>query len=229
MKKILIVEDNVDLAFGLRNNLEIEGYAVNVEHDGPSGLSRAREEQYDLLVLDLMLPGLHGFHVLRALREGRSALPILILTALGAEADKVRGLKLGADDYVTKPFGLLELLARVEALLRRSSSRPVSSDDEAPIRFGSIEINKSARTVSRSGEPVELTPKEYELLITLLRQSGSVVTRLELMRDVWGYADSVITRTVDTHIAELRRKLEDDPADPRYILTARKVGYRLQR
>jgi two-component system, OmpR family, alkaline phosphatase synthesis response regulator PhoP len=229
MKKILIVEDNLDLAFGLRNNLEIEGYAVDVEHEGTSGLSRAREETYDLVLLDLMLPGLHGFHVLRALREDRSRVPILILTALGAEADKVRGLKLGADAYVTKPFGLLELLARVEALLRRSGSSPVSSAEETSVSFGSIEINKSARTVSRSGVPVELTPKEYELLVTLLRQAGSVVTRLQLMRDVWGYSDSVITRTVDTHIAELRRKLEDDPADPRYTLTARKVGYRLQR
>jgi two-component system alkaline phosphatase synthesis response regulator PhoP len=229
MKKILIIEDNLDLAFGLRNNLEIEGYAVDVEHDGTSGLARAGEQRYDLLVLDLMLPGLHGFHVLRSLRDGRSGVPILILTALGAEADKVRGLKLGADDYVTKPFGLLELLARVEALLRRSGPRHVAPEEETSISFGHIEINKPARIVLRSGVPVELTPKEYDLLITLLRQSGSVVTRLQLMRDVWGYSDSVITRTVDTHIAELRRKLEDDPAEPRHILTARKVGYRLQR
>jgi two-component system alkaline phosphatase synthesis response regulator PhoP len=229
MKRILIVEDNADLAFGLRNNLEIEGYEVDLEHDGTAGLSRAQAEPYDLLLLDLMLPGLHGFHILRALRNAESSLPILILTALGAESDKVRGLKLGADDYVTKPFGLLELLARVEALLRRSAARrQPSPDEESPVRFGSIEINESARTVSRSGVLVELTPKEFDLLVTLLRRAGSVVTRLQLMRDVWGYSDSVITRTVDTHIAELRRKLEDDPAEPRHILTARKVGYRLQ-
>ncbi len=180
MKRILIIEDNADLAFGLRNNLEIEGYAVEVARDGMAGL----------------------------------------------ESDKVRGLKLGADDYVTKPFGLLELLARVEALLRRT--RSIAEGEPRLIRFGQIEIDPAARTVSRDGHLVDLAPKEYELLLALVRQSGAVVSRLQLMREVWGYSDVVISRTVDTHIAELRRKLEDDPATPSHIVTARKVGYRLK-
>jgi two-component system alkaline phosphatase synthesis response regulator PhoP len=226
MKRILIIEDNADLAFGLRNNLEIEGYAVEVAREGLAGLERARGESWDLVVLDLMLPEMHGFHVLRSLRDEGIEIPILILTALGDESDKVRGLKLGADDYVTKPFGLLELLARVEALLRRT--RAGATDPSRLIRFGKIEIDPAARTVLRDGRPVELAPKEYELLLALARQSGSVVTRVQLMKEVWGYADVVVSRTVDTHIAELRRKLEEDPAMPQHIVTARKVGYRLK-
>jgi len=223
MKRVLIVEDNADLALGLRNNLEIEGYAVEVAADGNEGLRRARELAPDLVILDVMLPGIDGFRVLRTLREEKRNMPVLVLTARGEEADKVRGLKLGSDDYVTKPFGLLELLARVEALLRRGGAA------HAVERFGDVEIDRSARTVSRAGEPVELAPKEYELLIALLDHNGAVVSRIDLMRRVWGYADSVITRTIDTHIAVLRRKLESDPAKPRHVITVRKVGYRLKK
>lgn len=223
MKRVLIVEDNADLALGLRNNLEIEGYAVDVAADGTEGLRRARELAPDLVILDVMLPGIDGFRVLRTLREEKRTMPVLVLTARGEEADKVRGLKLGSDDYVTKPFGLLELLARVEALLRRGAN------DHAIDRFGDIEIDRSARTVSKGGAPVELAPKEYELLIALIDRDGAVVSRIDLMRTVWGYADSVITRTIDTHIAVLRRKLETDPAKPRHVITVRKVGYRLRR
>ena len=225
MKHILLIEDNVDLAYGLRNNLEIEGYTVDVAHDGVQGLALAESAAHDLVILDLMLPELHGFHVLRVLRDRDVEVPVLILTAKGEETDKVRGLKLGADDYVTKPFGLLELLARVEALLRRNRKNEAMD----VIRFGSIEVHQATRMVTREGLPIELTPKEYELLVTLARHEGAVVSRVELMRDVWGYSDSVITRTVDTHIAELRRKLEPDPAEPMHILTARKVGYRLRK
>ena len=221
MKRILIVEDNDDLAFGLRNNLELEGYEVEVRCDGPSGLERLAEHEPDLLVLDLMLPGLDGLEVLRQLRARRSELPVLVLTARGEESDKVTALRLGADDYVTKPFGLMELIARVEALLRRTARRAEI------VRFGTIELDAAARTVHRDGEPVELTPKELDLLVALARRDGSVASRQELLDEVWGYAEEVVSRTVDTHIAELRRKLEDDPAHPRYILTARKVGYRL--
>jgi DNA-binding response OmpR family regulator len=225
--RILVVEDNRDLAYGLRNNLEIEGYEVEVAEDGRAGVESARRLRPDLVILDLMLPELDGFRVLKALRAEDPALPILILTARGEEADKVRGLKLGADDYVTKPFGLLELLARVEALLRRAQARAA----EAPpaIRFGDIEVHPAARLVRRSGADVELAPKEFELLLALLRAEGAAVPRLELMQEVWGYAAAVVSRTVDTHIAELRRKLEADPAAPRYILTVRKIGYRLSR
>ena len=154
-------------------------------------------------------------------------MPVLILTARGEEADKVRGLKLGADDYVTKPFGLLELLARVEALLRRNA--PVAAAKREPERFGEIAVDRSTRAVTRAGTPIELAPKEYDLLVALLDRDGAVVSRLDLMRRVWGYSDAVVTRTIDTHVAELRRKLETDPAKPRHILTVRKVGYRLKR
>jgi len=223
MKRVLIVEDNADLAYGLRNNLEIEGYAVHVADNGPEGLRCALESAPDLVILDVMLPGMDGFRVLKTLREKKRNMPVLVLTARGEEADKVRGLKLGSDDYVTKPFGLLELLARVEALLRRGG--PAASIE----RFGDVEIDRAARTVSRNGEAVELAPKEYELLIALLDANGAVVSRIDLMRQVWGYADSIITRTIDTHIAVLRRKLEEDPARPRHVMTVRKVGYRLRR
>jgi DNA-binding response OmpR family regulator len=223
--RILVIEDNRDLAFGLRNNLEIEDYEVETAENGRVGLEAVRKRPPDLIVLDLMLPELDGFRVLRALREERRQVPVLILTAKGEEADKVRGLRLGADDYVTKPFGLLELLARVEALLRRSRSSTGVGD---LVRFGPIEVDPDTRTVRRAGNIVELAPKEFDLLIALLRARGAVVSRLDLMTQVWGYSSAVVTRTLDTHIAELRRKLEEQPSRPRYILTARKAGYRLQ-
>ena len=228
MSRVLVVEDNDDLAFGLRNNLEIEGYEVEVAHDGPAGLERVRSTDPDLLILDLMLPGLDGFRVLKALRQEGFAMPVLILTARGEETDKVRGLKLGADDYVTKPFGVLELLARVETLLRRKRSVAAAQPTPPIERFGEVTVNVATRTVTRDGLPVELAPKEFDLLVALLRRRGAVAWRLELMREVWGYDDAVITRTIDTHVAELRRKLERDPAAPCHILTVRKVGYRLQ-
>jgi DNA-binding response OmpR family regulator len=228
MTRILIIEDNVDLARGLANNLEIEGYSVDVEHDGASGLARAQERTADLVILDLMLPGLNGYRVLSALREAGSEVPVLILTARSEEADKVRGFRFGADDYVTKPFGLLELLGRVSALLRRtgaiSARRPHASASR--LTFGDVELLPASHVVLRRGEAVELRPKEFELLMALVRRSGDVVSRLELLRQVWGYDAEVVSRTVDTHIAELRRKLEDDPSHPRHILTVRKIGYR---
>ena len=228
MSRVLVVEDNPDLAFGLRNNLEIEGYDVIVADDGPSGLTRAREALPDLVILDLMLPGMDGYRVLRALRAEGFERPVLILTARGEEADKVIGFRNGADDYVTKPFGVLELLARIEALLRRATgaARPQASAVE---RFGEVEVDRAARTVTREGIPVYLAPMEFELLLALLHRRGAVATRQELMREVWGHRAVVVSRTVDTHIAELRRKLERDPADPRHILTVRKAGYRLER
>jgi len=228
MSRVLVVEDNPDLAFGLRNNLEIEGYDVIVADDGPSGLTRAREALPDLVILDLMLPGMDGYRVLRALRSEGFERPVLILTARGEEADKVIGFRNGADDYVTKPFGVLELLARIEALLRRATAavRPQASPAE---RFGDVEVDRAARTVSRDGIPVYLAPMEFELLLALLHRRGAVATRQELMREVWGHRAVVVSRTVDTHIAELRRKLEHDPAEPRHILTVRKAGYRLER
>ena len=230
-KRILVIEDNPDLAYGLRNNLEIEGYDVEVAKDGTKGLSRAKAGQPDLVVLDLMVPGMDGFRVLRALRDDGHGMPVLILTARGEEADKVRGLRLGADDYVTKPFGVLELLARIEALLRRAAAPRENGGPPAPVfeKFGDIEVLTPSRTVLREGSSVALTPKEYDLLIALLRRDGACITRSELLTEVWGYSAEVMSRTVDTHVAELRRKLEHDPANPRHILTVRKTGYRLAR
>ncbi len=227
MTRILVVEDNPDLAYGLRNNLEIEGYDVDVVDDGVQGLARVRASGPDLIILDLMLPGMDGYRVLRALRDEGRRMPILILTARGEEADKVRGLRLGADDYVTKPFGVLELLARVEALLRRTA--PPGEGAGPPERFGTVDVIPASRSVMRDGQPVALTPKEFDLLLALLRRSGAVATRMDLLTEVWGYSASVLSRTVDTHVAELRRKLEHDPAAPEHILTVRKAGYRLQK
>lgn len=227
MPRILIVEDNEDLAFGLRATLEFEGYEVEVAGDGRAGLDRARSGGTDLIILDLMLPGMDGRQVLGALRKEGIATPVLVLTALADEADVVLGFDRGADDYVTKPFSTGELLARVRALLRRSArsgrARPVQ-------RFGAVEVNPASRTVIRGGDPVSLTPKEFDLLLALLERDGAVVSRHDLLEQVWDYRNADIeTRTVDVHVAELRRKLEEDPARPRHILTVRKKGYRLHR
>src|SRR6184192_2123458 len=228
---ILIVEDNPDLAYGLRTGLEIEGYEVAIAEDGETGLARAKQWLPDLVILDLMLPGMDGYRVLRSLRDDGLEMPVLILTARGEEADKVLGFRLGADDYVTKPFGVLELLARIEALIRRTRHwREGAATPATPVieRFGDVEVDVSARTVRRGGERIELTPKEFDLLIALLRRQGRVTSRNELLRAVWGYSASVVSRTVDTHVAELRRKLERDAADPQHILTVWKVGYKFQ-
>ncbi|HTI63433.1 MAG TPA: response regulator transcription factor [Gemmatimonadaceae bacterium] len=226
--RILIVEDNPNLAYGLRTGLEIEGYEVQVAEDGETGLERARGWKPDLVMLDLMLPGMDGYRVLRALRDGGSEVPVLILTARGEEADKVLGFRLGADDYVTKPCGVLELLARVGALLRRSRMADHRGPLESHERFGSVEISPASRTVTKGGTAVALSPKEFDLLLALVRRRGAVASRVELLREVWGHRVEVMTRTVDIHIAELRRKLEDDPSQPRHILTVWKAGYRLE-
>jgi DNA-binding response OmpR family regulator len=224
---ILIIEDNADLAFGLRNNLEIEGYSVEVANDGKEGLARVRDVDPDLIILDLMMPGLDGYRVLKALREEGDSTPVLILSARGEETDKVRGFRFGADDFVTKPFSLLELLARVEALLRRSHPQPEGAEHEI-YRFGDIEVDVEAQSVMRAGTPIPITHREFTLLLALLRRRGAVVSRYDLLREVWGHRGAVLSRTVDTHILELRRKIEDDPAEPRHIITIRKSGYRLR-
>jgi len=224
--KLLVIEDNPDLAFGLRNNFEIEGYEVEVADDGLVGLERARRWSPDIILLDLMLPGMDGYRVLRTLRAEGLDTPVLILTARGEEADKVMGFRHGADDYVTKPFGVLELIARVEALLRRT--RRGHGIDTLAERFGEITIERASRMVLREGESIGLAPLEYDLLLALYDRHGAVASRHELLREVWGHQATVVSRTVDTHILELRKKLERDPARPRHILTVRKTGYRLQ-
>ena len=222
---ILIVEDNQDLAFGLKTNMEVQGYESILAADGPKGLELALADPPDLIILDLMLPKLSGIDVLKEIRASGSTTPILILTAKGNEVDKVLGLRLGADDYVTKPFGLMELMARVEALLRRTQSP--TNGPAASYTFGDVEINAVSQEVLKDGIVVELTPKEYGLLLALAQRGGAVASRIELMGEVWGHSSAIVSRTVDTHIAELRRKLEHDPARPRHITTVRKSGYRL--
>jgi DNA-binding response OmpR family regulator len=227
--RIVLVEDNADLAFGLRAALEFEGYEVHVVGDGREACDRITELGPSLVVLDLMLPGVDGYEVLSRLRKAGSRAPVLILTAKGEEADVLTGFDRGADDYVTKPFSTAELLARVRALLRRA--RGSNGVERVPVeRFGDIEVNPASGTVIRDGEPVTLTPKEFDLLVALLRRKGAVASRAELLGEVWEYANTdVETRTVDVHVAELRRKLEYDPANPRHIVTVRKKGYRLER
>ncbi len=226
MSRILVIEDNVTLAQGLKHNLEFEGHAVTTAGTAAEGTAAALTGSADLIILDLMLPDGHGQRLLRDLRDHGITTPVLVLTALADEADKVRGFRAGADDYVTKPFGLMELIARVEAILRRGR-RADSATDVRPIRFGPVRIDPRTRVVTRGDAPVSLRPREYELLMALARRNGELVVRLDLLREVWGYQDEVQSRTVDTHIAELRRKLEADPASPQYLLTVRKAGYRL--
>jgi two-component system response regulator MtrA len=175
-----------------------------------------------------MLPGIDGYTVLRQLREKGSDVPVLILTARSEEADKVVGFRLGADDYVTKPFGLSELLARVEAILRRARGGDHRDEEKGIEQFADVTINVPARSVLKGESTIALTPKEFDLLLALIRRRGAVASRIQLLKEVWGHQAEVMTRTVDIHIAELRRKLEDDPATPRHILTVWKAGYRLQ-
>ena len=227
--RILIVEDNVDLAAGVEYNLKLEGYDVRVAGTGADALKVAESWAPQLVLLDLMLPGMDGYKVLQTLRSSGSTVPVMILSARGEEADKVRGFRLDADQYVTKPFGILELLERVAALLRRSSRNGTGHQKTVErIAFGTVIVDLSTRVVTKHGVPVTLTPKAFELLLALVRRQGSVASRAELLKEVWGYGAFVMTRTVDSHIAELRRKLEDDAAAPRHIVTVWKVGYRFE-
>lgn len=225
-RRILVAEDNVDLADGLRYNLELEGYTVRHAVDGPAAIDIARSWRPDLMILDLMLPGCDGYEVLRTIRGRGGRVPVIILSARGEEADKVRGFRLDADQYVTKPFGLMELLERVRSLLRRFDGE--AGGEGARIAFGDVVVDPASRSVSLRENPVSLTPKAFELMLALIRRDGAVATRVDLLREVWGTAGDVLTRTVDSHMAELRRKLEADPAEPKHFLTVWKVGYRFE-
>ena len=227
-RRILIVEDNATIAEGIRMNLALEGYAVEVAPSGERGLTQARRWDPELLILDLMLPGLDGYTVLRTLREEGRDFPVLILSARGAETDRLRGFRLGADDYVVKPFSLPELLARVAVMLRRTSPDEKSATPRQ-WTFGNVTVDAGSREVLRDGTVTLLRPKEFDLLLALLRRDGRVATRAELLDEVWRYEADVVSRTVDVHILELRRKLEEDPATPAHVLTVRKTGYRLVR
>jgi DNA-binding response OmpR family regulator len=222
--KILIIEDEQDLARGLEINLTREGYRVLKASTGPDGLRLAIKENPHLIVLDLMLPGMNGLDVCRELRQKGFQTPIIMLTAKAEEIDRVVGLELGADDYVTKPFGLRELLARIRVQLRRPPSRPCG--ELARYRFGEVEVDFEKCRTTRKEQPVELTAKEYDVLRLLIRFRGEVVTRDRMLNEVWGYEASPTTRTVDNHILRLRQKLEDDSANPQYILSVYGEGYR---
>jgi two-component system alkaline phosphatase synthesis response regulator PhoP len=228
MTRVLVIEDNRDLAFAVVSALESEGFEVIVAESGPEGVEKAQAVAVDVIILDLMLPGFDGFRVLRTLRANAVETPILILTARGEEDDKVKGFRLGADDYVTKPFGAMELVARVDALTRRPRLARPRAAAASVETFGDVEVNRASRIVQRAGEPVALTPKEYDLLLALMNRSGAVTTRNELLTEVWGYQSDVSTRTLDIHVSELRRKLERNPAEPKHILTVRKTGYRFE-
>jgi two-component system response regulator MtrA len=225
MTRVLVVEDNENLRRGLCDMLENDGYEAIGAADGPTALDRLRESSPDLVVLDLMLPGMNGARVLREIRAAGSGVIILVLTAKSDEDDKVSLLHAGADDYVTKPFGRRELSARINALLRRVHA-PLSGEASI-LRFGDVVIDTHRRVVSRGGQPVLLAFKEFDLLLALALRKGGVATRAELLREVWHYEADVASRTVDLHVLQLRKKLEDDARDPKLIVTVWKVGYRL--
>ena len=222
-KKVLVVDDEPTLVATLKYNLEREGYQVISASDGESALSTARAGKPDLVVLDVMLPGLDGFEVCRLLRRESNA-PILMLTAKGDEVDKVVGLELGADDYVTKPFSMRELVARVRALLRRADAPPAA--EREVVSAGDLQVDMRSRQVVLRGAPLAMKPKEYDLLLFFLRNRGKAFTREQLLNQIWGYDFAGDTRTVDVHIRWLREKVEDEPAKPTRLITVRGVGYR---
>jgi len=229
VKRILVIEDNATLAEGLRLNLAHDGYEVRVEASGERGLAQARHWHPHLIILDIMLPGIEGIEVLRVLRAEGREIPVLVLSARGSEADRLRGFRHGADDYVVKPFSLPELLARVAAMLRRPGATEEVPRGQDRWEFGHVAVDRRTHDVRAAGAPVALRPKEFDLLVALLKRDGRVATRAELLDEVWQYEHDVVSRTVDVHILELRRKLEHDPANPQHILTVRKTGYRLAR
>ncbi|HEY7333890.1 MAG TPA: response regulator transcription factor [Bryobacteraceae bacterium] len=222
MIRILIAEDEPAIALGLEDDLKAEGYQVEATGNGAEALRRAKEAEFDLIVLDIMLPGKDGFEVCRDLRRSGRRTPILMLTAKAQEAEKVMGLDLGADDYVTKPFGTHELRARIKALLRRARSEP----EPQCFRFGDTEVDFERCEVRRNGEPVDLTPLEFKLLALFVRSRGRVLSRDRLLSGAWTPDTFASERIVDNHIANLRRKIEPDPAHPRYLRNVRGLGYR---
>jgi DNA-binding response OmpR family regulator len=223
MTKILIVEDEPNMVAGLRDNFEYEGYEVISAPDGVAGLERALKEAPDLVILDVMMPRMSGLDVCKQLKSKRPSVPIIMLTARGQEVDKVVGLELGADDYVTKPFSIRELLARVKAVLRRARTDPKEQDRYA---FGDVEVNLRSCQVSRQGKAMDFSSKEFELLKYFLCHPGETLSRDRLLEDVWGYGRFPTTRTVDAHIVRLRQKIEPRPDEPRFILTIHGTGYK---
>jgi DNA-binding response OmpR family regulator len=223
--RILIIEDEPDLLRGLAVNLKAEGYGVLTAARGDAGVKIALKERPDLVLLDVMLPGMSGLDVCQELRRKGFDAPIIMLTAKSEEVDRVVGLEIGADDYVTKPFGIRELLARIRVRLRRHSNAPEGSGSK--VRFGDVELDFDKHEATRGGRRVEMTGKEFEVLRFLARHRGEIVTRDRLLEEVWGYESFPTTRTVDNHILRLRQKLEENPSEPRYILSVYGEGYKL--
>jgi DNA-binding response OmpR family regulator len=225
--RIVLVEDNQHFASTLRDNLEIEGYAVDLATNITDGGRLIRTRHPGLVILDIMLPGRSGYELLNAVRTEGIDVPIVVLTARRDEEDKLRGFGMGADDFITKPVSLPELLARIKALLRRT--RPgFESPSHQWIHFGEIDVHPPTREVRRGGVRVDLRPKEFDLLVALMRRHDRIVSRVELLRDVWGYQEGAVSRTIDTHVASLRQKLERNPLDPQHVITIRAAGYMLR-
>lgn len=222
-KKILVVEDEDDLVMMLEDRLRAEGYQTEAAADGERALALLREHSYDLVLLDIGLPGMSGLDVCQGLRRMGSGVPVIMLTARGQVVDKVVGLKLGADDYVTKPFEMMELLARIEGLLRRAQA---SVPAGPVVEFGDVVVNLRGAEVRRAGEPVALSAREFQLLRYLIEHRGEALGRDQLLRDVWGYESALTTRTVDVHVGWLRQKLEADVKHPRFIVTLQGIGYK---
>ena len=223
---VLFVEDEEALRMTVGDRLRNEGYAVECAADGDEGFDKATQIPFDLIILDVMLPRRSGFVVCRDIRQAGLITPILMLTARGQTSDKVNGLKIGADDYVTKPFNMLELMARVEALLRRAPSRPAAQT--GGFDFGSIHVDLVGTEATRDGEVVNLSAREFQLLRYFIEHRGATLSRDELLKQVWGYSADMYTRTVDVHVASLRQKLEEDPKQPKFILTVQGLGYKFK-
>jgi DNA-binding response OmpR family regulator len=223
LPKLLIIEDERDMVVALRDNCEFEGFQVLVAEDGAEGLEKALSEHPDVILLDVMLPKMNGLDVCRTLRRRGVLTPIIMLTARGQEPDKVAGLELGADDYVTKPFGIRELMARVRAQLRRVSQLTPDLDR---YEFGNVEIDFRRHVATSSGKPLSLSPREFEILKYFVKRRGQIVTREELLDNVWGVSRHLFTRTVDNHIAKIRQKIERRPTDPEYLVTIHRIGYK---
>ena len=223
MKRLLLIEDEPGLVMTLTDRLTREGYAVEASADGESGLERASAEAFDLVLLDVMLPRLGGFDVMRELRRRGIETPVIMLTARGQVVDKVVGLKLGADDYVTKPFEMVELLARIEAKLRRAPTVPHPAEGH---QFGDIRMDFRKAEIMRAGEIIDLSAREFQLLRYFIEHRGATLSREELLNEVWGYNSMPSTRTVDVHVAWLRQKIEPNPRHPQYILTVHGMGYK---
>ncbi len=223
MTRILIIEDEPDMRRGLQDNLEFENYETVTTANGTEGLRLAQKEPFDLILLDLMLPGMDGMEVCKHLKESGSTTPIVMLTARGAEEDKIAGLEAGADDYITKPFSLREMLARVKAILRRVKTDPPSVHE---FSFGDITLNFDRYQASKDGKPIEMSPREFEMMRLFVENQGEIVTREQFLEQVWGYTNFPTTRTVDNHIAKLRQKIEDDPENPCHVITVHRMGYK---